>query len=187
MIKKCFIDTETTGLDYRKHGLHQVAAIITDENGNELESINLCFRPSKDVIEISALEKTRLTEEQLLGRTLSSAKAFVQFLEFLEKHVNRFEKKDKLQFISYNTAFDEAFIREWFLSNSNDFYGAYFWAPAICMQKVAAWFVQNHRTSIQSFKLCNVCKFAGIDFNEDEAHDALYDIRKTLELYHKLS
>lgn len=187
MIKKCFIDTETTGLDPQKHGLHQVAAIITDGNGIEIDSIDLKFKPSKKLIEFSALEKTRLTEDELWNRKNSSLTAFSQFIAFLEKHINRFDKKDKLQFIAYNTAFDEAFIREWFTSNGNDFFGAYFWNPTICMQKTAAWFIQNHRTSIHSFKLCNICAFAGIDFNEDEAHDAFYDIRKTLELYHKLS
>lgn len=187
MIKKCFIDTETTGLDPNKHHLHQVAAIIVNEDGKELDRINLRFKPKVWVYEDSALENCNITPDEILGRSLTSGEAFDKFIVFLEYHVNRFDKKDKLHFVAYNTQFDETFIRKWFDHHYNDFYGAYFWTPAICIQKVAAWFLQDHRDKIERFKLCNVCRFLGIDFDDKEAHDALYDIEKTLELHKTLS
>lgn len=39
------------------------------------------------------------------------------------------------------------------------------------------------RLATPNFRLGTVCQHAGIEFSEDEAHDALYDIRKTWELW----
>jgi DNA polymerase III alpha subunit (gram-positive type) len=183
---KCFIDTETGGLDHKVHGLHQVAAIILDANDNEIDQVDLKFRPSKERFEQAALDKCGLDIQDVKNRPLSHNQAFELFTAFLEKHVNRYEKSDKLQFVAYNSAFDEGFIRQWFEDNNNDFYGAYFWSPSICIQKASAFFLRDVRNQINRFKLCFVCEFAQIEFDEAEAHDALYDIRKTVELYRKL-
>jgi len=187
MIKKCFIDTETTGLEPTKHRVHQIAAIITDDKGNELDSINLCFRPANGPIEFSALEKCRLTEDMLKGRGMSSEEGMKRFIEFLEKHVNRFDKQDKLHFVAYNSEFDEKFVRAWFESHGNEFFSSYFWHPSVCVQKVAAWMLQDHRAKIDRFKLYRVCQYLSIEFDESVAHDAMYDVRKTLDLYRTLS
>lgn len=186
MIKKCFIDVETTGLNPQKHGVHQVASIITDDDGNELDRINLCFAPDNVPIEYSALEKCGLTIQDLESRELTSARAFQQFIDFLSDHVNQFDKNDKLQFVSYNTNFDEQFIRAWFDRNANSYYGSFFWNPSICIMKTVAWFFRNKRNVLPSFKLGAICQFANIEFDDDNAHDGLYDIQKTLELYRKL-
>lgn len=184
---KCIIDTETTGLDYRTHGLHQVAAIVLDENDKEAGRIDLKFKPTKLVYSNQALEKTRLTAEELYDRKLTSQNAFSQFIEFLDEFVNCYDKKDKMQFMAYNTAFDEAFIRTWFEQSENVYFNSYFWAPTVCLQKTAAWHLRTIRPQFERFKLRTVCQFAQIDFNEDEAHDAMYDVERTVELYHKLA
>lgn len=188
MIKRCFIDTETTGLDHLVHAVHQIGVIITDDKGNKLDSLNLMFAPPAFAkCSEEALAKCRLTHEQLFSRPLTQKAAFTKFISFLEEHVNRFDSKDKLQFVAYNSDFDEKFIRAWFFSNSNDFFNSYFWSPSICMQRVAAWYLIDHRDKLERFKLHYVCKFLGIEFSEDHAHDAMYDIEKTLELYRKLN
>lgn len=183
---KAFIDTETTGLNLKKCGVHQVACMILDHADQFVDEFNLEFKPSKMGYTEGALAKTRLTIEQVHARPMTHTEAFERFIEKISQHVNRYDRADKLQFIAYNSRFDEEVIRTWFADNGNDFYGAFFWSPSICLQSAAAWFLRDHRMKLENFKLASVCEFAGIEFNEDEAHDALYDIRKSVELYLKL-
>ena len=42
------------------------------------------------------------------------------------------------------------------------------------------------RSQFENFQLGTVCQAVGIDFNADEAHNALYDIKKTRELLYRL-
>lgn len=186
-IKKCFIDVETTGLDVSKHSIHQISSIMIDENGKEIDSFNMKLRPFKAEYEQSALDIAGITYAELLEpERETSGACFLLFQEFLNKHVNRFNKKDRLQFVAYNSEFDERFVREWFNEHDDSFYGAYFWNPSICVMKTAAWFLRDHRAKLNSFKLKAICNFAGIKFDENLGHDSMYDITKTLELYRVL-
>ena len=185
---KCFIDTETTGLNATLHSVHQVAAILLDSDDKEVDRINLYFKPKGETYSNQALEKTRLTHDELYSRELSSDEGHKQFIEWLDKYVNKYDKKDKMQFIAWNSPFDEGFTRAWFDKAAGDtaWYGSYFWNPSICLAKVAAWYLMEERPNLISGKLRDTCQYAGIEFCEDDAHDALYDVEKTVALYRKL-
>lgn len=185
-IKKCFIDTETTGTDTSKYSVHQLASIMMDENGKCIDYISLTFKPYKSEVENSALNVVGITYEELMNREMTSGEAFLKFQDYLNKHVNRFDKKDKLQFVAYNSEFDERFVREWFNEHDDNYFSAFFWNPSICVMKAAAWLLRNDRHLLSRFKLQSVCEFAKIEFDPDEAHSALYDIKKTVELYKAL-
>lgn len=191
MIKKCFIDVETTGLDPAIHRMIQIGCIITDDTGQRIiDQFERSFAPDPDAqFSQGALDKVGFTSKELLSRELSSSKAQQEFVTFLSEHCNRWNPSDKMQFIAYNSAFDEGFVRAWFDSNyCADIvpFGCFFWNPTLCMQKVSAWYFQDDREKLPSFKLRPVCQACGIEFNEDDAHDALYDIQKMLELHRKL-
>lgn len=190
MIKKCFIDTETTGLQSEgTDEVHQIACIITDDKAKPIDYINLKFEPSFDALNNmadEALAKCRLTREEIRSRELNRLTSFRVFEKFLNKHVNRFDKSDKMQFIAYNAPFDLRFIEKYFKQNNNDYMGSYFWRPELCVYRELAWMLQNERDQIQSMHLSDMCKYAEVDFNEDEAHDAMYDTKKTLELFRKI-
>jgi DNA polymerase III epsilon subunit-like protein len=184
---KCFIDTETTGLDYARHAVHQVAAVLTDENLKYIDHINLMFRPREGaVIDEAAFEKCRLTGNEVLSRRMHSEDAFKAFEEFLSPHINRFDKESKGQFIAYNSPFDEGMFRAWGNAHGGDIYNFYFFNPSLCVQRQAAWLLQDDRSKVWRMKLADVCEYAGIDFNENEAHDAMYDVKKMLELYKEI-
>jgi DNA polymerase-3 subunit epsilon len=111
---------------------------------------------------------------------------YKNFITDLDKMVDKFKKDDKLYFIAYNANFDSDFIRTLFLKNKNNFYGSYFYSPAICvMQMVASKFMRKHMR-LENFKLGTVCKALGIKVVENNLHDAEYDIKVTKNLYNKL-
>jgi len=183
---KCITDTETTGLDPEIHTVHQLSCIVLDDKDVEIDLIDLKFRPAKLDYEQAALEKSHITMEELYSRELSSDDAFKIYTKFLDKYADRFNPKDKMQFVAYNSVFDEDFVSKWFDNTPMDYmYGSYFWRPSLCLYRVAAWILRDARVT-SAFTLKSLCEFAGIEFNEDDAHDAMYDARKTAELYLKL-
>jgi exonuclease I len=49
--------------------------------------------------------------------------------------------------------------------------------------QAAAWLTQRVRGAFVNFQLGTVCTAAGIGWDETKAHDADYDIQKTVELF----
>jgi DNA polymerase III epsilon subunit-like protein len=189
MQKLIFIDTETTGTDVSKHEIFQLAAIITNEDASEiLDEINITIKPEYvNNIDPEAIAVCHKTVDDLLSNDFTMREAHKVFVEFLSKHIDRYNKKEKLQFIAYNSRFDEDFVRKLFRECDDSFYGSWFWTPSICVMNEVAFLIRNHRYKLPSFRLCSICEFLDIDFNEDEdAHDALYDVRKTIDVFRKL-
>jgi|TARA_R110000765_G_scaffold9042_5_gene28620 DNA polymerase III alpha subunit (gram-positive type) len=185
--KFAFIDVETTGLDEKEHDVIQFACIVTDSELNELGRIRLEMQPTKDNAEAQAMEKTGLTVEQIMAYADTSATGYAKLITFLGQFVNKYEKKDKLQFVAYNALFDCKFVREWFSRNDDVYFGSWFWWPPICVMMEGAWLVRNNRASFIDFKLQTLCEAADIVWDETKAHDAMYDIEQTIQLYRYLS
>lgn len=182
--KKFFVDTETTGTDRNKHNIFQISGRIIDIDGTVLEKFNFKFRPiSIEDCDPGALEKTGMTVDDLKNLPLSAAEAYTALIEILSKHVDRFNKKDKMQLIAYNAKFDSEFIREFFSKMNDNYYGSWFWTPAICVMESAAMFLIDVRGAIRDFKLGTICDCAGLGWDESKAHDADYDIEQTIKLF----
>ena len=185
--KHFFLDVETTGLDIHEHDIFQISGILTDANLNVLEKIDYRFRPfSLECTDPKALIKTGMTIESLSSLSLTAREAYANLNSLLERHCDRFDKNDKLHFVAYNAKFDADFIRKFFEKNGDSFYGSWFWNPPICVMQAAAWMTMRVRGALPNFKLGTLCECAELGWNESEAHDASYDIHKTLELYRYL-
>lgn len=182
--KYCFIDTETTGTDLLRNHIFQISGRVVDPDLNTLEKFNFVFRPhSLDHTESGALEKTRMTVDDLSRLSVSSSQAYAAFVELCGRHVQKFNKKDKMHFVAYNAAFDSDFMRQWFTINGDSYFGSWFWHPPICVMQAAAWLTQRVRGALPNFQLGTVCNAAGLGWDESKAHDADYDIEKTVELF----
>lgn len=182
-IKYCFLDTETTGTAPNLHEIYQISAIITDANLNELDSFNLSFRPLTYTHESSALEVAGLTLDDLKALTASPAQAYGGFTQMLSKHCNKYDKTDKMQLVGYNVRFDADFLRAFFQKNHDDYFGSWFWNPPLDVMNAAAWYVQTIRPALVNFKLGTVCQTIGMEWDQNQAHDALYDVRQTIALF----
>jgi len=185
--KLCFIDVETTGIDRSAHDIFQLSARIVSPNGAEvLSRFDSTFRPIGLNVMPEALEKHGYSVEDLASLPTSSSSAYSDFVEWLSEHVNRYDKADKLHFVAYNAKFDAEFVRAWFEKNEDAFFGSYFWNPPICVMMGAAWFTKRVRGALPNFKLSTLCQCAELGWDESQAHDASYDIDKTIELYRYL-
>lgn len=178
-MKLIYLDTETTGVDCKRHAIVQVAGILSVD-GKETE-FNIEMQPfAGAAVERLALWKNSYTMEELAGKQ-SSEDGYKQFHELISGTVDRFDKTDKLTLVGYNAVFDAGFLREWYKRNGNEFYGSYFHNPPLDVMQLAAWYMVGKRINLKDFRLVTVYE-AIMGKPLEDAHDALADIRATREL-----
>lgn len=181
--KMIFFDLETTGLDPKKCAIHQLAGKVLID-GKEVESFNIKLRPFENaVFEDAALETVKLTKEEIMAYP-DYREGYAKFLYIVEKYVNKYDKKDKFFLAGYNIAtFDIPFLRNFFLLNNNQYFGAYFWSVPIDVIILAQAYLMNYRPDMKDFKQGTVAAQLGIALKEENLHDALYDIEICHEIY----
>ena len=183
MIKKCFCDCETTGLNPKKNGILEIGCIIEANDVTEEFVIECCpFRT--DEIDDKALKVNRISKDDLFKRQPPET-AYQELISMLSKHIDRYNKKDKFFFFAYNAPFDYNFLREFFIKNGDKYFGSYFFYPAIDVAVLAAMYLRDERHHMFNFKQTTVAPTLGIDINLEEAHGALYDTRIMRSIYYK--
>lgn len=184
-MKTVYIDLETTGLDHAKHAIWQLSALF-EENGEVIDELLVEMKPHRGkLVSAQALEKTGMTLDKL--ETFAEPKAaFLTVENWLSKRISRYRKTDKAVFKAYSGTFDYNFLRQWWLDCGNEFFGAWFFHPYVDIMQKAALVLLPERLKMENFKLGTVCRYLDIEFDEDEAHDALYDNRKSRQLDKKL-
>lgn len=183
MKKAFYFDVETTGLNPVEYGLIQVACIV--EYGDVSDSLVLDIDPysyNKSIkVSDTALEVTNKTHEMLRSYP-SSQQQFKKFINFLDKHINKFDKDDKFYPIGYNSTFDMGFLTSWFEDNNHKYFGSYFHYKDVDVYKLYCMLLYElDMPQTQNHKLGTLCKYFNIPL--DNAHDALEDIKATKRLY----
>jgi DNA polymerase-3 subunit epsilon len=177
-MKYVLIDTETTGLDPKRHCVHQIAGKIVARG---VETFNLKFAPHPDAFfdqEAIALNADN-TAEALRARPMSFVSAYTSLREILKLHINPYDKTDKAFFVGYNARFDYDFVRAMWDLMGDKYFGSFFWFPPIDVMNSAAVHLADVRRTMPNFKLSTVAAALGITLDETKLHDALYDIELT--------
>jgi len=178
-MKQAWTDVETGGLDAVENGLLQVAIIIGKD-----KFVEYIKPPTSLLIEDEALAVNGITRERIAKFT-PEAEVFKNLLKFLDRHVDRFDKTDKLQFNGYNSNFDAGFIQELFKRNGNNYYGAYFsYYDVDTFALVKILLAEGRIQKGENLKLGTMCKQFGIIIENE--HDAFDDIKATKKLHKKL-
>jgi len=188
-MKLCFIDVETSGLNSRTCAITQLAGTLIIDNVPTTTEItfNYLINPrAGKVIEPAALEVQGRTLEELRADGLDDNLVYGEFIGKLDKHINKFDKKDKAFFIAYNARFDEDFIRQWFTDHGNKYFGAYFWFPPIDVMQMAMFCLMYERDKMADFKLGTVAERV-LGKTPTDLHDGLVDINLTRQIFNKLS
>lgn len=90
------------------------------------------------------------------------------------------------QLVAHNAEFDGTFLREWFERLGLFLPASY---RVFCTLHRAMWLFHENRSLTQpsDFKLGTLCSYFGISLPLQEAHDALADVRATVELYRRMT
>ena len=182
-----FFDLETAGLK-TSATIIQIAAVAVDSQLRELEffETKIRFEPGRTgakAIDINSFEPTvwkRLAEKP--------KEAAYRFSVFLRRHatVDAVSKEGKAyqlaQLAAHNAAFDGPMIQSWFRKQK-------LFLPAskrvFCTMQRALWLFCELQSSTPpaNYRLGTLCEYFGIDHPDRKAHDALTDVRATVELY----
>lgn len=187
MKKFLFVDTETTGLDSKKNGVHQVSGILVIE-GVDIKKFDFKFRPlPEEELEDDALMVSGLTKQDIADRKMSSRDAYREFNALITSHVDKYNKEDKAIIAGYNCNFDSQFLNDWYAKHGNKYFfglfhgGAYLDGLSLAVQLEIK---SSKRIFRPNRKLATVAKELGV--NLDNAHDAMADIEATREVIRKL-
>lgn len=186
MAKKIYIDLETTGVDHRIHGIIQIAGIIEIDDKVVKEFDLQCNVNYGVEFDPEALVITGKTIDDISAYD-PPEEVYKVFCKIMKEFVNPYDKTDKFAFIGYNASFDMSFLREWFTKNGDKYgIGSWCWFPYIDIMTLAYHFLIEQRPSMENFKLATVADHFGIEMDESELHDALYDIRLARRIYRNL-
>ncbi|MDD4931827.1 MAG: 3'-5' exonuclease [Candidatus Colwellbacteria bacterium] len=181
-IKECFIDTETTSVDVTKAGVWEIGGIIRID-GKEKE--RFCFNCDifdDDEVDLKALEMNGMTIKDL-AKFPDPFDTYKKLIDILDKYVDRYDKTDKFFFMGYGAEFDAKILRRWFEGMGDQFFGARFFSPWICVMTIAAHYLMKDRYKMENFKLHSVLKHLGISYDDSKLHNALYDAEMAMSIY----
>lgn len=183
-MKLLFFDLETTGTNPARHGIHQISGMI-EIDGVERERFDFKVRPNpKAEVLDEALAVGGVTREQIESYP-PMEDVYRDFVGMLSRYVNKFNKADKFFLVGYNNAaFDNQFLRGFFLQNGDNYFGSWFWSNSVDVMVLASQYLLAERPLMPNFKLSTVAAQLGVVVSEDKLHDALYDIYLTREAYH---
>ncbi len=165
-----FIDTETTGLDFARHQLTEVAWIVRFEDGRQVER---CFIPEHtlDGADATALEMTRY-HERIAPQPRSPASEWLElFLEDATKAV--------------------------LVGAVPDFDARHLEMAAARIQRTPTW--DHHLLDVETLalplispgpeaprSLAKTCRALGIPHDQDRAHGALYDAQQAMRVFDRV-
>lgn len=176
MKKIIFFDTETTGLDPKINGMHQLAGEVVINN-KVVEKFNYKINPFKGCItEKKALE---VSNTSLLDffKYNEEFQVHYQFTTMLEKYIDPEDKRDRCFLAGWRAPeFDVRFLQS-FLKRNNvqGAYQKYFWTNTIDIKTLATQHLLDKRRVIDSFSLAPVAQHLGVEVDVSLLHTAAYD------------
>lgn len=188
-----WFDTETTGVDSDTCAIIQLGGLI-EIGGQIQEEVNIRMRPFFGAeIYTKALTVNKTTRKEI-EKYPPWEQGFEQLESTLGNYVDMYDPNDKFVIAGYNVDFDINFLRKYFdyyygdkanMKKFKSYFGSWFFWPSIDVKNEVAKQVMCGHLRMQSYKLSLVCGHYGVAL-DNNAHDALADIRATRELYQKL-
>ena len=178
-------DTETTGLDYKtmitenttKHEIIQIGALILDNKLNEMASGKINLMPERWEDATPQALKVNGADPNTWAPSYKSTKlAMKKMNTWINANVPTHEK---IELLGHNISFDNGFLKPLIKKHKQPYKFGY--NPIDTISWYGLW---GHvfNKNIKSFKLIHACEEFGIKFGGNGAHDAMSDIRATVEL-----
>lgn len=181
-----FFDLETGGLNGKEHPITQVAAVVVDRNLREIECYERKVKFLEENCDPVALEKNHYDPEVWARDAISPKIVVKEFTAILRKHadLNNVSAKGRpyvsCQMAGHNAAvFDRQFLNDWYKRLGEYCPGD--WRVLDTLQLAQWWYFATGNPRPENFRLETLCSEFGIEL-EGDAHDALVDVRATVEL-----
>lgn len=186
-----FVDIETAGLEIWRP-IIQLAAVAVDSQLNELEQFNERIKFRFKDADRKSLRKNSYDARVWRELARSERDVAERFDRFLRRHatVDLVSAKGRTyqvaQLVAHNANFDGQFLKAWF--DRLELY-----SPAsprvLCTLQKAMWLFEEDKSLSPpvDFKLGSLCQYFGVRLTAEQAHDALFDVRATVELYRRMT
>ena len=184
MKKLLFTDTETTGLT-AEHGIIQIGGII-DVNFASVDSFNIFMQPHPDdKISKKALEVNKRTMVEI-ETFQPSYKGKSEFDKTMQRHVNKFDKQDKMYCVGWNIEFDKNMMSAWFEKHGDKYMMAYFKYPFFDASQMTAMYLclSGEIKNVPNMKLGTIGTYLGFIQDTSDLHDAMADISLTRDIFY---
>lgn len=185
MNKIIFIDTETGGVNPEKAALIQLSGIIRIDK-KDVEKFNFYIKPfeNSEVTEKALEVQGRTLEELKTDKYVEEKKVYKQFINFLDKYIDKYDRTDKFIVAGYNVRFDVDILKAFFQRHGNNFLFSYLDSSMLDpLYSIRLLQIAEILPVLENNKLETWCKHFGIEL---KAHDSLEDIEATKKLIGKL-
>ncbi len=186
-----FVDIELAAVG-RRRAILQIAAIAVSRSLVEQESFEAKIRLDESRFRPMSVRNRHFDLVQWRQEARSPKAVACDFARFLTRHASAVlpgadgRPLIVAQLVAHNAEFDGVFLRDWFERLGLFFPASY---RIFCTLHRAMWYFHEDRAMMppRDFKLGTLCRHFGVPFNDYEAHDALTDVRATVELYRRMT
>jgi len=185
MNKIIFIDTETGGVNPEKAALIQLSGIIRIDK-KDVEKFNFYIKPfeNSEVTEKALEVQGRTLEELKTDKYVEEKEVYKQFINLLDKYIDKYDRTDKFIVAGYNVRFDVDILKAFFQRHGNNFLFSYLDSSMLDpLYSIRLLQIAEILPVLENNKLETWCKHFGIEL---KAHDSLEDIEATKKLIEKL-
>ena len=185
MNKIIFIDTETGGVNPEKAALIQLSGIIRIDK-KDVEKFNFYIKPfeNSEVNEKALEVQGRTLDELKAEKYIEEKEVYKQFINLLDKYIDKYDKTDKFIVAGYNVRFDVDILKALFQRHGNNFLFSYLDSSMLDpLYSIRLLQIAGILPVLENNKLETWCKHFGIEL---KAHDSLEDIVATKKLIGKL-
>lgn len=182
-MKMIFFDTETTGLDPVKCGIHQLAGSIVVDN-KVVSRFDYKINPfSGCEIEPDALAISGVKTLDFLKYN-KEWQVIYMFTSLLDRYVNM-NDPEKFYLVGWRAPeFDVKFLRAFFRRHTKEkVFDGYFYNNPIDVKTLASYYLMDHRNKIPHFSLDAVASFLNIAVTPSALHSAVYDAELCRRVY----
>ena len=183
-----YTDIETGGLEYTRP-IIQIAAVAVDAEFHERGCIELKVAFNRRTADPTSLSTNKFDAEVWRRESVPPVQAAHRFATFLRRHSTvDMQSRDGrhyslAQLAGHNAErFDGPFIHAWY-QRLGVFCPARY--MTLCTKQKALWLFAEDKslTPPADFKLGTLCQYFGVNLSADAAHDAMNDVRATVQLY----
>lgn len=185
-----FVDIEL-GRVKRHRPILQIAAIAVSRSLVELEAFEAKLQIDERKTPSTTIQNRHFDPELWRSEGQHPKVVAYEFARFLGRHATtevaaaNHRRMVVAQLVAHNAEFDGPFLREWFERLGLFLPASY---RVFCTLHRAMWLFHENRllSAPPDFKLGTLCRHFGIPLQPHEAHDALADVRATVEVYRRM-